>query len=40
MEPWACGSAEALPSREEGSKIMGHAAAPEPSRAGRYDPEL
>jgi hypothetical protein len=33
------GSARALPSMEAGSGVMGHVAAPEPSRVGRQGPE-
>jgi hypothetical protein len=34
-----CGSARALPSREVGSRAVGHVATPEPSRAERQDPK-
>jgi hypothetical protein len=34
-----CGGARALPSEETESGAMEHMTAPEPSRAGRQDPE-
>jgi hypothetical protein len=36
----ACGRTRALPSKEAGSKAVGHVAAPEPSLAGGQDLKL